>query len=139
MSISDCVPLPLPSSLSALKPCLYTRPLLAMDNQESLHTLARRKVWSSSLSRQGLILEAWSEGWFICGMVILSAVTIANMNRRLLHILILIEASSYIRFHALPFTLLKLTAQSHPAPRLHSTRDDHLLDAPDAKLDPVDL
>ena len=43
-----------------------------------------------------MTLEAWSLGWLFCGMVILAGMTLANMSRRLLHYLILVEVSQAI-------------------------------------------
>ena len=52
-----------------------------------------RDQWSFGLSELGNIYEAYSLGWMFCGMVILAGMTVANMSRRLLHYLILLEVS----------------------------------------------
>jgi hypothetical protein len=45
-------------------------------------------------STNGLILEAWAQGFMVGSLIIMSCITLANMRRRvLLHKLILIEVS----------------------------------------------
>ena len=48
--------------------------------------------WKHDLSIEGFIIESWSQGFMVGGLVIMAGLTIANMRRRLLlHKLILIE------------------------------------------------
>lgn len=45
--------------------------------------------------RDGLVLEAWAEGYMVGSLIIMSCITLANMRRGvLLHKLILIEVRS---------------------------------------------
>jgi hypothetical protein len=49
--------------------------------------------------RDGLILEAWAEGYMVGSLIILSCITFANMRKGvLLHKLILLEVS-YVPWH----------------------------------------
>jgi len=46
----------------------------------------------------GLVLEAWAEGFMVGSLIIMSCITLANMRRGvLLHKLILLEVRSRIR------------------------------------------
>ena len=62
---------------------------------DSLNTLAARGTpasdWNFGLNELGLVYESYSLGWMFCGMFIMAGVTVANMSRRTLHYLILLE------------------------------------------------
>jgi hypothetical protein len=56
--------------------------------------LSRREVLKST-DPDGLILEAWAQGFMVGAIVIMICITLANLKRGvILHKLILIEASS---------------------------------------------
>lgn len=51
--------------------------------------------WRERTTAQGLVIEAWGQGFFVGALVIMAALTMAAMRRRvLLHKLILMEARS---------------------------------------------
>ncbi|KAI9805541.1 MAG: hypothetical protein M1825_000792 [Sarcosagium campestre] len=47
--------------------------------------------WRSQVTESVLVVEAWSQGFMVGGLVIMAGLTFANMGRRILHKLILIE------------------------------------------------
>jgi len=51
-------------------------------------------------SSNGLVLEAWAQGYLVGSLVIMAAITVANMRKGvLLHKLILLEVSLYGTLH----------------------------------------
>lgn len=60
----------------------------------------REKIGRPDDNPDGLVLEAWAQGFMVGTLVFMAAITIANMRRRaLLHKLILAEVSnSFFRF-----------------------------------------
>lgn len=61
-----------------------------------LHTLLRREELDNPNDRpsdpNGLVLEAWAQGYMVGSLIIMSCITLANMRRGvLLHKLILLE------------------------------------------------
>lgn len=66
-------------------------PMLVVDEAFSV---AKRYV-TKPTNANGLILEAWAQGFMVGALIIMSCITLANMRRGvLLHKLILIEVSS---------------------------------------------
>ncbi|RMD43080.1 hypothetical protein DV735_g2043, partial [Chaetothyriales sp. CBS 134920] len=66
------------------------------DSVPILHALVPRDSdtgdWRANASSEDLILEGWSQGFLVGSLIIMAAITIANMRRRvLLHKLILLE------------------------------------------------
>ena len=70
-----------------------------MDSAHGTHYetagLAKRVPPTKPTSSDGLVLEAWAQGYLVGSLVIMAAITVANMRRSvLLHKLILLEVSS---------------------------------------------
>ena len=60
------------------------------------HDLVARKI-EKPTDPDGLVLEAWAQGFMVGALIIMSCITLANMRRGvLLHKLILLEVSSRI-------------------------------------------
>jgi uncharacterized YccA/Bax inhibitor family protein len=58
-----------------------------------IHALVSREV-NKPTDPNGLVLEAWAEGFMVGALIIMSCITLANMRRGvLLHKLILLEVS----------------------------------------------
>lgn len=54
--------------------------------------MERRDIVSKPTDPDGLILEAWAQGYMVGSLIIMACITISNMRRGvLLHKLILIE------------------------------------------------
>lgn len=54
--------------------------------------LAERSAPTKPTSSDGLVLEAWAQGYLVGSLIIMAAITVANMRRKvLLHKLILLE------------------------------------------------
>ena len=71
--------------------------------------------WRASAAPEDFILEGWSEGFMVGALVIMACITIANMRRGvLLHKLILVEVSSYVRCRT-EVRMWRLTHENHAA------------------------
>ena len=66
--------------------------------QEGAMAIRRRQAGPQTAAPStpsGLVLEAWAQGLMVGALIIMSAITLANMRRSvLLHKLILVEVSS---------------------------------------------
>jgi len=68
---------------------------------------------------KGLTLEAWAQGYMAGSLIIMAAVTIANMRKHvLLHKLILIEVSRLCCYHTNDHKLILFTAHIWHVPRI---------------------
>lgn len=64
-------------------------------------------------STDGLVLEAWAQGFMVGSLIIMAAVTVANMRKKvLLHKLILLEV--YTRVLSLPLFFNVDHSTAHP-------------------------
>ena len=68
---------------------------------DHLHSLVRRNAsfdghWRDAATPEGYILESWSEGFMVGGLIIMACITVANMRKGvILHKLILLEVYCY--------------------------------------------
>ncbi len=75
----------------------------------TLHNLAKREPIPKPSDPDALILEAWAQGYMVGSLIIMAAITIANMRRGvLLHKLILLEVGDVLSIaHELGVAVLK--------------------------------
>lgn len=77
-----------------------------------------------------LILEAWVQGFLLGALIVMACVTVANMGRRILHKLILVEVYQSTRQHFHSQTLINAI----PAASLHTVWHRHLHQRPSLGL-----
>jgi len=64
----------------------------------SWNNLSKRDAVTKPTDSQGLVLEAWSQGFMVGGIVIMICITLANLKRGvILHKLILLEVCKSLR------------------------------------------
>jgi hypothetical protein len=64
----------------------------------SWNNLSKRDAVTKPTDPQGLVLEAWSQGFMVGGIVIMICITLANLKRGvILHKLILLEVCIAVR------------------------------------------
>jgi len=81
----------------------------------TLHDLAKREPIPKPSNPDALILEAWAQGYMVGSLIIMAAITIANMRRGvLLHKLILLEVGDVLSIpHGTRRYCIKLTLSAH--------------------------
>jgi len=77
---------------------------------------------------RGLTLEAWAQGYMVGSLIVMAAITIANMRRRvLLHKLILIEVSPPLILPSTIFIMPRLSVQLATCDQIrHARRHAHV-------------